>query len=215
MSKEDLEKVIEVKIKPLLGEAMHKALGITVSEIEGDISDKLKRNPLLDIVIDTKLGFKKAKELFKKHYFKSLLESNLGNVSRVADIAEVDRRSVHRVISSFKIDVPKFRREMLKSSYLKQITVQNIIENTLENYKSAIHPSKIEMMYKEIPSLSRDILKELPSQILSLHEAELEFEKLFLKKALQENANNQVKTAKAIGLRYETLHRKLKSLGIV
>ena len=215
MAKEALEKVIEHKVKPILDDAMHKALGITVAEIESDISDRLKRNPLLDIPLNTKLGFKKAKEFFKKHYLQNLLESNFGNVSRVAEIAEVDRRSVHRLINSFDLNVPKFRQEMLKSSYLKQIAVQQIIENALETYKTILHPSKIELMYKEAPHLSKEIIKELPDQPLSLKEAEDEFEKLFLEKALKENNNNQMQTAKAIGLRYETLHRKMKSLGII
>jgi len=70
-------------------------------------------------------------------------------------------------------------------------------------------------MYNEIPELSKDIIKELPDQPLSLKEAEHEFEKLFLTKALQEHDGNQTETARAIGLRYETLHRKLKSLRLI
>ena len=41
-----LEKLIDAKVKPLLEEAMHKNLGVTVSEIELDITDRLK-SPLL------------------------------------------------------------------------------------------------------------------------------------------------------------------------
>ena len=179
MAREDLEKVVAQKVKPIIGEAMHKALGITVPEIEADISDRLKKSPLLDIEINTKTGFKKAKEQFKQNYFKKLLEGNFGNVSRVAEISGLDRRSVHRLISSFSIDVPKFREEMLKSSYLKQIAVQNIIEKTLDNYKASLAPEKLSLMYKEVPTISKDIIKELPDEILSFREAEQEFEKNF------------------------------------
>jgi DNA-binding NtrC family response regulator len=40
------------------------------------------------------------------------------------------------------------------------------------------------------------------------------FEVQYFKKALKENKDNISKTARKIGLRYETLHRKLKSLGL-
>ena len=48
-----------------------------------------------------------------------------------------------------------------------------------------------------------------------MKDAEREFEKKYLKAALQENDNNISKTARKIGLRFETLHRKLKSLGLI
>src|SRR3989338_5834551 len=207
MAKEDLEKTMQQKVKPILDQAMHRSLGITVSEIESDITDKIKRNPLLDFSFDPSMSFKKAKEQFKKKYLQQLLESNFGNISRVAELAEIDRRSIHRLVSQFKLDVPKFRKEMLKSSYLRQIAVQNIIEDTLEQYKTALNPLKLEIMYQQIPEMSKDIIKELPEQTLSLKEAEEEFEKLFLEKALKLNNNDQQRTAKAIKLRYETLHR--------
>jgi DNA-binding NtrC family response regulator len=40
------------------------------------------------------------------------------------------------------------------------------------------------------------------------------FEKQYFEKALKENKGNVSKTARKIGLRYETLHRKLKKLGL-
>jgi len=46
-----------------------------------------------------------------------------------------------------------------------------------------------------------------------MKQAEQEFEKKYLRQALQENKTITA-TAKKIGLRYETLHRKLKSLGL-
>ena len=62
--------------------------------------------------------------------------------------------------------------------------------------------------------LSSDIVKKLPAVEMSWDDAEVEFEKKYLEKALAENKGNISKTAKAIGLRYETLHRKLKKLMI-
>ena len=57
-----IDKVVEERIKPLLESTMQKYLGITVKEIQADISDNLKKNPLLDFVIDPNVPFKRAKE---------------------------------------------------------------------------------------------------------------------------------------------------------
>jgi len=62
--------------------------------------------------------------------------------------------------------------------------------------------------------LSRNIAKVLPHQELSWKEAEKEFEKQFLKHALEDNDSDVTKTAKKIEIRTETLYRKIKKLGI-
>ena len=210
----ELEKLIENKVKPMLEEAMQKNLGITVSELETDISDKLKRSALLEFDIDTRLKFKDAKKKFKREYVAHLLQLNFGNVADVAKIALVDRRSIHRIVAEMKIEVQKFRDILQKGQYVKQLAVQDIIQESLEHYKTALNPVKYEALYKQAPSLSKNIIKELPETPKNLKEAEKEFEKRYFEKVLQENNGDISKTARKIGLRFETLHRKLKSLGI-
>jgi DNA-binding NtrC family response regulator len=210
----ELEKLIEDKIKPMLEEAMQKNLGITVSELETDISDRLKRSSLLEFDIDTRLKFKDAKKKFKREYVAHLLQLNFGNVADVAKIALVDRRSIHRIVAEMKIEVQKFRDNMQKGEYVKQLAVQDIIQESLEHYKTALNPIKYEALYKQAPSLSKNIIKELPETPKTLKEAEKEFEKRYFEKSLLENSNNISRTARKIGLRFETLHRKLKVLGV-
>ena len=123
--KPGLELVIESKVKPIISSAMQKFLGITVNEIPSDISDKLIRSPVLDIEIDTSLTFKKAKEQFKKQFLIRLLQNNFGNVSQVADIAKVDRRSIHRMVKKFMLDPDKFRKDMVRMDYIKQAAVKD------------------------------------------------------------------------------------------
>ncbi|MBW2994395.1 hypothetical protein KY315_03170, partial [Candidatus Woesearchaeota archaeon] len=126
-----------------------------------------------------------------------------------------DRRSVHRLIEELQIDVEEFRRSIARAEYIKQEAVQNIIQSSAESYKGSLSPTKFKSFYRHAPEISKDIVKELPTTHLTLKEAEQEFEKQYLRKALEENDNNISKTAKKIGLRFETLHRKLKSLKIV
>lgn len=212
MTDEALEAVIEKRIKPLLDEAMQRYLGIRVSEIEQDISDKLKHSSLLLVDIDTSIPFKKAKRLFKKTYIIRLAKRLFGNVSEIAKISGMDRRSVHRIIAEMKIAIPKFRKEIEKVEYVRESAVQNIIQSALESYKSALNPEKFVSLYSKAPELSKDILKELPQREITLKEAEREFERAYFQKALEQNNNNISQTARKIGLRYETLHRKLNML---
>ncbi len=214
MTSGELEKLVESKIKPMLEEAMQKSLGITVAELKADISDKLKRSALLEFEVDTKLKFKDAKKKFKREYVAHLLQLNFGNVADVAKIASVDRRSIHRIVAEMRIEVQKFRDMLQKGQYVKQLAVQDIIQESLETYKGALNPRKYEALYKEAPGLSKNIVKEIPETPKTLKEAEKEFETRYFEKALLDNNGNISRTARKIGLRFETLHRKLKSLSI-
>ncbi|MBW2978966.1 hypothetical protein KY304_02545 [Candidatus Woesearchaeota archaeon] len=213
-TKQELENLVEKRIKPIVEKAMHNYFGITIAEIESDISDKIKHSPLIDFEINTDIPFKKAKKQFKKLYLKKLLKLKSGNISDVAKLSGLDRRSVHRLIIELKIKINQFRKEIKKQEYTKHEAVQNIVEQTVETYKSALNPIKLKEFYKHAPSISKNIAKELPKAPLPLSIAEKEFEKAYLKKALSENNNNISRTAKKIGLRFETLHRKIKSLKI-
>ena len=216
MQQKDLEKVIDIKIKQLVDKAMHNTLGMTITEIESEISDKLKNGLFFEIEITTALPFKKAKKLFKKQYVARLCRLHFGNISEVAAIAGIDRRSVHRIVTDLKIGITDFREEAEKiSTYNKQTFVEEAIKDAITPYKTSINPIKFKALYKQAPTLSSDIAKALPDVEITYKTAEQEFEKIYLTKALQENNGNISKTAKKIGVRFETLHRKMKKLGIV
>ncbi|MBW2995992.1 hypothetical protein KY332_01695 [Candidatus Woesearchaeota archaeon] len=214
MAKERLEEVLKKKVEPLLEESMHKILGVTISEFGKDISDKIERNPLIAYDIDTALDFKAAKKLFKKQFLTRMLQTHFGNISAVAHITGLDRRSVHRAVKELGIGIKGIRRDMLKADYYRKEAVGGILKNTLESYKAVIRPGKLEDMYKNVDQISSDIVKELPTIEMSWDSAERMFEKQYFEKALKENKGNVSKTARKIGLRYETLHRKLKKLGL-
>ena len=201
-------------VKPIVDEAMHRVMGITIDELSRDISDKLRTSPLLMFDISTRLGFKKAKKEFVRRYMKKLLQINYGNISEVAKIADIDRRSIHRIVKDSDIDVEKIRKEMARAYEIKQSALNEIIEDVLDNYKTVIHPDKLGVMYKNVPEFSRDILEAIPEKQLTLKDAEEEFEKEFIRKALAENGNNMTITARKIRLRYETLLRKMKRYGL-
>jgi len=209
-----LEKVLKEKIEPLIDEAMHKYLGITISEVSEEISDKIEKSPLLSYEINTELSFKAAKKLFKKEFITRMLHAHYGNVAEVARITGLDRRSIHRAVREFRIKVGKIRKKMERISYTRREAVDSILKKTLEQYRNIIRPSRLENMYRNVEKLSENIIKELPAVDMTWKQAEEEFEKAYLKKALEENKFNLTKTAEKIKLRYETLHRKVKKLNI-
>jgi DNA-binding NtrC family response regulator len=212
LEQKELENLITTRVRPIVEQAMHKFLGVTVSEIESDISDKLKR-PLMDFDINSSLSFKQAKRLFKKQYLARLLQLKFGNVAEVARLSGIDRRSVHRLIAEFKLDPGKLR-DAMPIDYFKQTAVKNIVESALETYKSALNPKKFTKFYQQAPEISKDIIKQLPTISMTLKDAERMFEKRFIEQALIGNDWNVSKTARKIGLRFETLHRKIKGLGL-
>ncbi|MFC1741602.1 helix-turn-helix domain-containing protein [Nanoarchaeota archaeon] len=204
--KRNVEHIVDDAIKPVLG--------VSIDELNKDISEKLEKSPLASFNIDTKLKFKEAKKRFKQQFLQRVLRVSYGNISIAAKRAGVDRRSIHRIVKSAGIDVSRMREEMTKPYQIKQKAVENVIEKVLENYKQVIHPARIAEVYKQVDSVSKEILDEMPERPITLKEAEEEFEKEYLQRVVSECGGNLTKTSKRIGIRYETLLRKMKSLGL-
>ncbi len=196
------------RIKPIVEQAMHKFLGIKVLEIEADITDKL-RQPLFNFEIDIKVPFKDAKKNFKKFFLSRVLEVTLGNISDAAKLTGLERESFHRLINELNIEV---KQQKMPAEYFREMEVKEVIEETLQHYKSSLQQDKFKSLYNQASQLSKEIVRELPVD-WSLDKAEKEFEKRYLRKALEQH-KSIINTAKAIELRPETLHRKLKSLGL-
>lgn len=205
---------LDERIKPIIADATIKAIGIKVDALANDISTKLSKVPFIDFPVDTAIKFKTAKKQFKKAYIEKMLEMHLGNISEAALEAGIDRRSMHRLIVQLRIPAHKIKAEIPKPYHIRLSTVSHAIEHVLDKYKTILHPQKIEKMYKNVTQLSEELLKELPEQKQTLKEAEEDFERAYFKQALQEN-NNITHTARKIGLRYETLQRKIKQLQIL
>ncbi|MBI2151555.1 hypothetical protein HYU21_02395 [Candidatus Woesearchaeota archaeon] len=221
--KKDLEETLKEKVSPLLEESMSRNWGITIPKIESDITDKLKNPQSMQIYVPTHLTFSAAKKFFQKEFLKKELRVHLGNISQLARSLKINRRSIHRVINSLDIDIEDFHvKEQFKSidsigtAQEKEIEkdVDKTIRSTLENYRNIIQPRQMEKMYAEIPGLSRNIAKFIPHQESTWKEAERDFEKQFLSKALEENKKDISKTAKRLKIRPETLYRKIKRWGL-
>lgn len=212
MSRESLEKVIREKIEPLIVETTKQAIGATVEELNKTLIDKIATTPLTILDVNTSLPYKKAKKIFRKMFFTQLIETHYGNVSDVAKITGIDRRTIHRIIKELNIDVFRIRQHLLNPDHYMKIALDVTVKGTLERYKPILNPDRIEKMYRDLPRLESEVLASLPKTEMTYKEAEEDFDKIYLAKVLKENKFNVSLTARKIGLRYETLHRKLKVL---
>ncbi len=211
MKSKDLEETIKDKVIPLVEETMEKILGITIPKMESDLTDRLTHSPF-EVYFPPNISFKRAKKIFKREFFSHQLQLHLGNVSQVAKDLGVDRRSVHRAIKELKIDLGKVRTTDL-AAYQASV-IDKTLRSTFDEYKKIIHPQKMEQMYQDLPALSRNIAKIIPPASLSWQAAQKEFEKQFLQHALEEVNGVISLAAKKINIQPETLHRKVKKLGL-
>ncbi|MBW3011500.1 hypothetical protein KY326_04750 [Candidatus Woesearchaeota archaeon] len=203
-----LERLTQRKeqISPVIEKEMEKFLGVTVRQINEDISNKLISGNL-DFEIDLSIPFKKAKEEFKKEFLIRLLQFTNGNISEAARIGAIDRRSIHRLIQKFKIKVEGFRDQpYLFEDDKKEMYVKTVVEKILDKYELT---KQIEIDEET----AKNITKRLPDIRVTFEEAIDLFEKAYLEEALEQH-KDITKAAKAVGLRYETLHKKAKEHGL-
>ncbi len=214
----NLEEAIKDKVAPLLEQTMEKHWGLSIPKLESDISDRLKQPAFLQLsmYLPRQAGFSKAKKLFRSEFLKQELRLHRGNVSSLAKRLELDRRSIHRAIKDLDINIGNIRHvpDMEPAERFQEKFVDKAIRRSLEHYHSLLQPQQLEKVYKEIPELSRNIAKFLPHEEVTWKEAEREFERSYLQQTLAEHGWNISRTAAAIGLRAETLHRKIKKLGL-
>ena len=208
-SKKDLEETIKEKVSPLVEETIEKNIGVTIPKLESDIADKLMEQGT-DIYVPHDLTLKEAKKVFKKQFLKRELRLHLGNVSELAKTLGLDRRSIHRAMK----DLDVHRTGALDKNQYYRSLLDKKIRRTLDDYKGIIHPEKMEKIYQDIPRLSRNIVKFIPHRDVSWKQAEKIFEKEFIGHALKEVDNKVSKAAVKLDIRAETLHRKIKKLGL-
>lgn len=207
-----LEETIREKVVPLLEETMERHWGITIPKLGSDISDRLK-STRTDLYIPLDLPFTAAKRKFKAEFIKKELRLHRGNVSQLARLLNLNRRSIHRTIKELALDIEEIRHrhEGVQAEY-QQTFIDQMIRSALDQYRDIIQARKMEKLYEEVSTLSRNIVEFLPHHETTWKEAEREFEKQFLRHALEERDWNITGVARKIKIRPETLHRKIKRL---
>ena len=142
IDRKNLELVLEKKVKPLIKDATERFLGVNIDKLNEDITSTLTKSSIGDIKINYSLKYKQAKKQYKKDFLSRILILHLGNISEAAKLLGLDRRTLHRLINEFKIDIKKIKYELLKPYNIKIHALSEAIEDVLQNYKTIIHPKK-------------------------------------------------------------------------
>jgi DNA-binding NtrC family response regulator len=205
MVKLGLDSEVYRRVQPLVEQSLNQIIGVGIPKLSTDITDRLVSTKF---TIDTSMQFKDAKRQFKREFLQRLL-GMFGNVTEVSKIAGIKRESLHRLIKQLEIEPESDLRP-----YRKIEVVKSVLQDVMDSYRDTLHPSKIEAVNQYLPHLSHDLVDHLPDDLPSMKDAEVDFEREFLSKALAQHRNNISSTARSIGLRFETLHRKLKKIGL-
>ncbi|MBU1111632.1 MAG: helix-turn-helix domain-containing protein [archaeon] len=211
--KKSLEEAIKEKVLPLISETMEKHWGLVVPKIEEDISDRLSQSKI-SIHIHFDLTFLEAKRRFKEEFLRRELFKHRGNISNMAKFLGINRRSVHRAIKELGIDVDRLELKQYQLNRDQEQKVNQTIRTSLDQYKGLIQEEKIELIYHDLPKLSRDIAFSLPEQEMTWKQAEHEFETEYFQWHLREAKGNVKLIAKKIKMRPESVSRKLARLGL-
>ena len=202
-----LEKVITNKISPLLANSKNEH--IDISKLYENITSHIKRGSIFDIEIDLCLNFKNAKKEFKKCFLTNMIKKNYGNISEVARITDINRRSIHRIIDDKEIR--QIRSNLPKRDTIIYNELCHAIDTILlTNDHRFINKDKLKNIYDSLSRLPDETLNNFDE--LTFKEAEIEFEKKYIKEALLKYNHDICITANQIGIRSETLYRKIKNL---
>jgi DNA-binding NtrC family response regulator len=213
MEPDNLE--LTLKVKPIVDEATERYMGAYVPKLSDDITSRLSRTSIFEFDVDPTIPYRAAKRAFKKAFITRLLLFSLGNISEVARITGKDRRSIHRMVIQFGINVRKIKRDLIRPYEIKLSTINTLIEDVLDKHRETLDGPGLREFYRHVPDLSDNILKEIPEPRISLREAQREFDMIYFRKALDANGSSISRTARVIGIRYETLSRKLRGLGLL
>ena len=206
-----LEDAIKGKVRPLIHDSIEKTWGLAIPKLEEDITSKLAKEQTT-IPIQFSLSYLDALAAFKKEFFERELRKH-HNISFLAKLLGVSRRSVHRSIKELGIRIPKRTKEEQKN-YFKEQEIYNSLREALLEYKTLFREKKMNELYSTLPDLSKTLAQELPEQDASTWKsAKHDFETRYLRHHISLGDKLKV-VAKRIGIRAESLSRKLKVLGL-
>ncbi len=187
-------------------------VGVNIQELQDDITKKLHENPIIDYSIEHATDLKTAKRIFKIRYLKKMLRLHYGNVSEVAEKLDINRKTIHRLVDDDEIQ--QIREEMQRPYEIKKEAFTSALHSALDNYKGILHPDKLNSIYGRLPELTEELTDEFRINPLPLAQAEQTFEQQYITTELKQHDYNLKKTAQSLGVRYETLLRKIKKHNI-
>jgi DNA-binding NtrC family response regulator len=196
----------------IVEETLKKHAGISIKELNRSITQTLENRLSSSILIPIK--YKDAKKIFQKAYFQEILILNLGNISKAAEKAKLNRRQIHRICIDAGINQKDIREQMIKPyNYLKQ-NIQEVIEDKMDKLKDSINKDNVDKLYKKMPLIAENITEFIEERIEPYDEAFLAFERHYFTEILRLSDNKAEKAAEISGLSTRSILRKMQTLEI-
>ncbi len=213
-----LESIGEDVVSFPLGDSVVSLEKAVSGEVVDENLTEILSSSVLKIPIVYELSFKEAKKKFKEAFFRRELEEN-SNISMLAKFLGLDRRSIHRVMQEFSLDVKK--EAELDVEYYQNLKSYSSFKQMLLDYKQSDEGSKKNKW--QIPKIQESLVVSKGAEgpgfgnravAMTWKQAKEDFERRYLLFHFEENnlGLSQKEIAAKVGLREETVSRKLKKL---
>ncbi|MBT3408766.1 hypothetical protein HOK68_01540 [Candidatus Woesearchaeota archaeon] len=192
------------QIKPVLDKALESFLGVKIDKISNEILEKLVKNNLNIDFLDS-WSLEEAKFNFKKDYLIKVLREFNGNISKASTISGIDRRTIHRLIIQFNIDIEEFRNLPYHFSKKKiDDYIKFVAGDVLKQY--SLTEKKSELIYG-LPT--DELVKVIKKPFPKMEDAYDFFEYKFLVAVILKNDKVLKDVCKQLKIARETLSRKI------
>lgn len=192
------------EIKPVLDNALQQFLGVKIDTISNEVLEKLSQNKL-HIDFNDEWTLDEAKNNFKKEYLILLLREFNGNISKASTISGIDRRTIHRLILQFNIDVDEYRNLPYEFSKTKVDNyIKFVVGDVLKHY--ALTEQKSDAVY-DLPT--DELVEKVKKPFPTMDDAYEDYEKKFLGAVILKHDKILKDVCKQLNIARETLSRKL------
>lgn len=196
-------------LNSIVDDALRKHAKLSDNRINKTLIASLENRLSSTIILPS--TYKEAKKAFQRAYFQELLTLNLGNISKAAQTAGLNRRQIHRICSEVGVDLKNIRTTLVKPyNYLKQ-NVQDLIEEKIEATREK---NKFSSIYKNMPKISEEVAGFLEQKKESYGDALNSFEKHYFSGILKLADNDVDKASRIAELSERSIQRRMKELAI-
>lgn len=193
---------------------LEKVLRVTNQDVESKDSNlKVQIGLELKLLssIDFSKPYKEAKREFVRQYLNDMLVLSFGNISKTAELANINRRHMHRLVNELHLNPDNSRKENMNPIvYLKEYISQ--ISDDTDNEMTDLISEKLDLQSHINEDITSIFLQN--SGLSTYEEALYIFEREYINKLLEENDFDIQKTASVLGISERTLYRKINKLNI-
>ena len=197
----------ERQLESMLAEQLRQCIGVTIKELVDAAREGIESKLLPPV--DPSKSFKVAKREFLKHYLDLCLLERYGNVSKLAEELEVDRKHISKLLKTVGIDAKSYRKNLPLPTLWRRQAVEETLREVFGRYESVLSQEKLTALGKKLPELAEQITAVLQPPRMNFKEAKQLFEFEYVVRLLELHDWDIMAAARAAGMSERNLYRKL------